>query len=72
MPAAYKYLGEAKIDGQMTDRFGEIDQYANHSVYFKKGSWEPVAVYDASQEKSGMKSGLSHYSKCIATETNFL
>jgi hypothetical protein len=70
MPAAYKYLGEAKIDGQMTDRFGEIDQYANHSVYFKKGSWEPVAVYDASQEKSGI--GLTHYSKCIATESSSL
>jgi hypothetical protein len=67
MPLAYKYLGDVTMNGILTERFGENDQYVNASVYFKKGSWEPVAAFDSEQQKAGMKDGLIYFSKCTTS-----
>lgn len=64
--AAYTPMAAATMDGEACDVVGEVDQYANVKIYYKKGSWEPVAKFDAEQEKQGMKDGLIHYSNCKA------
>ena len=65
MSAAYQYIGSETVGGVECDKFGEDDQYADHIVYFKKGTWTPVQVYDKQQEQTGMLGGLTHYSNCV-------
>jgi hypothetical protein len=40
-------------------------RYTDHIVYFKKGTWTPVQVYDKQQEQTGILGGLTHYSNCV-------
>jgi len=61
---AYHFMGQETIAGVLTDRFGEDDQWANHSVYFKQKSWEVVQVVDADQQKAGMAEGTIYFSNC--------
>jgi hypothetical protein len=64
MAAAYKFMGTEAVGGVECDKFGEDDQWAHHVVYFKKGTWLPVQVYDKQQEDTGMLNGMTHYLQC--------
>jgi len=62
----YTPMAAATMDGEACDVVGEDDQYVNVKIFYKKGSWEPVAKFDKEQEKQGMKGGLIHYTNCKA------
>ena len=64
MSAAYTFMGTETVGGVACDKFGEVDQWANHIVYFQKGTWIPVQVYDKMQEDTGMLNGMTHFSQC--------
>jgi hypothetical protein len=61
---AYTQMAAATMDGEACDVVGENDQWVDVAIYYKKGSWEPVAKFDAEQQKEGMKDGLIHYVNC--------